>query len=237
MPQASFIVPTLNEEKYLQACLSSIVNQRTCVDYELIVVDGGSKDRTVAIAERYADKVICLGRRGIWLGRNEGASRARGRLLLFIDADTSVPANYLEVAHGVMQDEQVSALSHAFRFDKGGRLMGMVQDVVNNYLLAKSLAGIGEILGFNAVIGRSTFTKVGGFPEAPLDDAAIAKKLRKKGKLVYLLEPKVTTSSRRLERAGMIMTIVYYASLGLVTDIPSTPVKKLMPFRDYVPFR
>jgi hypothetical protein len=87
------------------------------------------------------------------------------------------------------------------------------------------------------VIGRSTFTKVGGFPEAPLDDAAIAKKLRKKGKLVYLLEPKVTTSSRRLERAGMIMTIVYYASLGLVTDIPSTPVKKLMPFRDYVPFR
>jgi cellulose synthase/poly-beta-1,6-N-acetylglucosamine synthase-like glycosyltransferase len=141
MPQASFIVPTLNEEKYLQACLSSIVNQRTCVDYELIVVDGGSKDRTVAIAERYADKVICLGRRGIWLGRNEGASRARGRLLLFIDADTSVPANYLEVAHGVMQDEQVSALSHAFRFDKGGRLRGMVQDVVNNYLLAKSLAG------------------------------------------------------------------------------------------------
>ena len=237
MPQASFIVPTLNEEKYLQACLSSIVDQKTCVDYELIVADGGSTDKTVTIAERYADKVICLNRKGIWLGRNKGASRARGQLLLFIDADTSIPRNYLEVTQGVMQDNQISALSNAFRFDKRGRLVEMAQDVVNNYLLAKSLAGIGEILGFNAVIGRTTFAKVGGFPDAPLDDAAIAKKLRKVGRLAYLLEPKVTTSYRRLERSGMIMTVVYYASLGLVTDIPSIPTKKVMPFRDYIPFR
>ena len=56
----SIIVPTLNEEKFIKQCLSSIVNQQTSLDMELIVVDGQSKDKTLDIAKNYADRVIVL---------------------------------------------------------------------------------------------------------------------------------------------------------------------------------
>ncbi len=237
MIQASFIVPALDEEKYIQSCLSSIVDQESYVDFEIIVVDGGSTDNTAKLAEKYADRVLKTDHRGVWLSRNRGAAKAKGQTLLFIDADTILPRNYLEVAHAILCDEEMSGLSCAFKFDRRSRSLKMIEDIANDYLLAKSLVGQGELLGFNAAMSRADFHKVGGFPNAPLEDGAMAKKLRKEGKLVYLPEPKVTTSSRRLRAGGVVSAIVYYASLGLITDFPRSPIRRLMRYRDYVPVR
>jgi len=98
--EISVIVPTLNEENYLEDCLKSILRQTfPRNEYEIIVSDGSSEDRTVEIANKYADRVVVSKKRGIWWGRNYGAKFARGRFLVFIDADTKIKEDYLETVY------------------------------------------------------------------------------------------------------------------------------------------
>jgi len=88
----SFVIPTLNEEKILERTLLSI-RQMDSLKYEIIVSDGGSSDRTLAIARRYADIVVEKSgdhRQTIAEGRNEGAARASGQFLVFLDADVFI---------------------------------------------------------------------------------------------------------------------------------------------------
>lgn len=89
----SIIVPTLNEEKILRQSLSEL-KKLSSVDFELIVSDGGSTDKTLAIAKELADTVvenISGQRQTIALGRNLGAQKARGEFLVFVDADVFIP--------------------------------------------------------------------------------------------------------------------------------------------------
>ena len=89
----SFIIPTLQEETVIEKILKNL-RQITVFDYEIIVSDGGSKDKTVEIAKQYADKVVenTTGQRQtIAIGRNEGAKAATGEYLIFLDADVFIP--------------------------------------------------------------------------------------------------------------------------------------------------
>ena len=81
MPKISVVVPTLNEEAYIERCLKSLSAQN--FPHEIIVVDGGSKDKTVQIADEYADKVFVVRERGI--------AYARARLIYTTDADCYAP--------------------------------------------------------------------------------------------------------------------------------------------------
>ena len=93
--EVSFIIPTLNEEKLIEQCLRSIKGQKTKLKYEIIVSDGNSKDNTRKIAKKYAKVVICK-QKGIPHARNYGASFAKGKLFVFIDADVILPSDYIE---------------------------------------------------------------------------------------------------------------------------------------------
>ena len=92
----SVIVPTWNEEKNLPKCLRSLANQVGSKPTEVIVVDGGSTDRTVEIAEEYADRVLVEPGKPVGAARNIGAKAASGSILAFIDADTTASGNWLE---------------------------------------------------------------------------------------------------------------------------------------------
>lgn len=89
----SIIIPTLNEEKYLSQLLDSIKKQ-SFKDYEIIVSDAGSKDRTCEIAAQYRCKIVNGGLPA--KGRNEGAKVAQGEILLFLDSDTFLKPGFLE---------------------------------------------------------------------------------------------------------------------------------------------
>ena len=78
----SIIIPTLNEEKYLPVLLESIKKQKFEGDYELIVADAGSQDKTVEIARNFGGKIVPGGLPA--KGRNQGAAEARGDLFLFL---------------------------------------------------------------------------------------------------------------------------------------------------------
>lgn len=234
----SVIVPTLNEQKHLPACLEALRKQQTKLEYEIIVSDSQSTDRTERIARRLADRFVTTPQRGIWIGRNTGAKVAKGNVLVFIDADTLVPSNYLQAIHAVVQDKTISGACCAFRFDKKiGPTLKAIEELSNAYLFAQGLRGKGEILGFNNAMRKETFRRTGGFPNKPMEDRAMARKLWKLGRVVYLPEPKVTTSARRLTKGGLLQTIAYYGNLSLITDLPSIPLDKLSFYRKYLPVR
>jgi glycosyltransferase involved in cell wall biosynthesis len=235
---ASFIVPTLNEEKYLEKTLKSIKNQKTKLNYEIIVSDGGSTDNTLKIASKYADKIVLAKRKGIWFGRNAGAKKAKGNLLIFIDADTIIPPNYLDSVYAQMQHKKVVGLSCAFTFDKKTSALKIIETFSNKYLELVGKLGIGEIQGFNCVIRKKDFEKVGGFPNKPMEDGALAKKLHKIGRVIYYSKLKVITSSRRIFKGGgIISSIEYYANLGMLTNVSHPLIRKFLKYKGYVPYR
>ncbi len=237
MVDVSVIVPTLNEERYVERALQSITAQKTRLNYEVIVSDGGSTDATREIAEKYADKVIAIKKPGIANGRNEGAKRSKGEVLVFIDADTRIPTNYLEVVHAITRDPDLAAISCAFRFDEKNKMLKLVEDVSNKYMLLKGSEGKGELLGFNNAIKRNLFFEVGGFPDVPLEDGALAKILRERAKVMFLPTPTVVTSARRLKKGGILQSVLYYANLELVSIYDSKTLRKVSVYKDYKAIR
>lgn len=91
----SIVIPTLNEEKYLPRLLRSLKKQGF-KGYEVIVADAGSQDKTKEIAERFGCKVVKGGLPA--KGRNQGVKYSRGSLILFLDADTFLPPDFLQNA-------------------------------------------------------------------------------------------------------------------------------------------
>ena len=86
MPKFSIIIPVYNVEKYLKKCLDSVFNQ-TYKDYEVIVVNDGTKDNSMDIVKDYAVKVINQKNQGLSAARNAGVKKATGDYLIFLDSD------------------------------------------------------------------------------------------------------------------------------------------------------
>ena len=132
-PTISVVVPTLNEERYVRLLLSSIEKQH-CIRCELLIVDGGSNDRTVEIARHYGARVIVLPGLSEFASRNIGAEKARGELLLFTCADVIFPINLLrKVAEKFDEDPELVALAGpGYPFDASilGKIEYKIYDVV-----------------------------------------------------------------------------------------------------------
>lgn len=98
MPKVSIIVPIYNVEKYISKCLESILNQ-TFTDFEAILIDDGSPDRSVEIINKYNDSRIKLFRKdngGLSDARNYGLERANGDYIVFVDSDDWIEADFLD---------------------------------------------------------------------------------------------------------------------------------------------
>lgn len=108
----SVVIPTYNEEKNIERCLEAL-NEQTIPreDFKVIVVDGQSTDRTVEIAQRYADKVIQQVSKGVGGARNDSAMMARGDIIVTTDADCISYSEWLEVVQGHFEDESVIAVT------------------------------------------------------------------------------------------------------------------------------
>jgi glycosyltransferase involved in cell wall biosynthesis len=209
----SVVIPALNEEKYLKSCLKSIVSQNFPRNkYEIIVSDGNSSDKTVSIARKYADKVVVTRKKGIWYGRNFGARFAKGKYLVFIDADTTIEKDYLETIHKQLSGDCV-AVSMGFRLSEGGILLHAAEDINNAYHYAITLFGGKTLFGFNMAVDRNVFLKVGGFKNKPLEDLNFAKNCSKQGKVKFIPRKMVSTSARRILLWGLWKTFRYYSEL------------------------
>jgi len=204
----SIVMPVLNEGEHIVASLRALAPLRA-FGAELIVVDGGSSDSTLALCRDQADAVLSSPR-GRALQMNAGARAAAGRVLLFLHADTALP----DAACTLIA--QAAAHSAWGRFDVQieGRsvLLPAVARLMN---LRSRLTGIAT--GDQALfVRRDVFEAVGGFPQQPLmEDIELSKRLRRISPPACL-RAKVRTSGRRWDSRGAWRTIVLMWRLRLL---------------------
>ncbi len=209
----SIIIPTLNEEKLLPNLLKQLsdVNTKKKFDYEIIVSDGGSTDKTVDIALEYADSVkvhVENCKQNIAAGRNSGASFAHGEILIFINGDIIIPqidvffnflnnkfyrSKYLAMTCKVKVFPEEEIFSDKF-----------FHFIYNSYFRLLNNIGIGMGRGECQVIKKNIFQKVKGYNEklAAGEDFDLFRKIRKLGKVLYTMKICVYESPRRFRKLG-----------------------------------
>jgi len=223
----SVIIPTYNEEKALPATLRCLFAQPG--DYEVIVVDGGSMDRTVEIAE----EILGNGQWAIGDGQgrvnpvtsrlslaysprpraprllkapkgragqmNAGAKEARGEWLLFLHADTLLPDGALVRLNQIEGDERVQAGGFLHQFSGGDWRLRLIS-FLDNFRCIRSRIIYGDQAMF---VRRALFKELGGFPNQPiLEDVAFCEKLIRVTEPV-LFGPPVITDSRKFVKMGI----------------------------------
>ncbi|MBI4018152.1 MAG: glycosyltransferase [Candidatus Aenigmarchaeota archaeon] len=211
----SFIIPTMNEEKYLKQCIESIRDQGRG-DCEVIVVDTDSSDNTVRIARKLGARVLKEPRRGPGIGRNRGARAAKGDILVFTDADVHFPKDFLQqlekhFRHG-------GAVFDLAFYDSRKRY-NTVFVLWNSFLRTLTKLGSPITNGSCFVFDRRVFEKAGGYSDIILtnEDHDLARRVHRIKRFVFL-PIKVYTSGRRLHKWGAwkfvkihaIMTYLYF---------------------------
>ena len=115
----SVIVPVYNAEKTLRRCLDSILRQ-TFSDYEVILVDDGSKDSSLDICKSYCAKdkrfsVLHQENSGVSKARNRGLDSAKGNYICFVDSDDTITSDYLEQVNNAATAQKTDAIFIGYR--------------------------------------------------------------------------------------------------------------------------
>ncbi len=194
----SIVIPTLQEEENIPACLSSTEQAR---NVERIVVDGGSRDRTVEIAQALGATVL-HSRKGRALQMNAGAEKASGEMLIFLHADTRLPLGFDRYVREALQQPGIAVGAFEFRLDAYSRGLKIIEKIANWRSRALQLPYGDQSLFLRAAL----FRQAGGFPELPImEDVELVRRLRKKGRIQTLSYPAVT-SARRWKELGLFRT-------------------------------
>jgi len=226
MSALSIIVPTLDEEAGIAATLAALVPLRTR-GANVIVVDGGSRDGTAALARPLCDRLITAPR-GRASQMNAGASAAQGAILLFLHADTRLPAD----ADRLVTEGLARSARAWGRFDVRieGRhpLFPLIGAMMN---LRSRATGIAT--GDQAIfVAREAFAMVGGYPDIVLmEDIVLSRRLKRLGPPLCL-RARALTSGRRWETHGVMRTILMMWRLRLAFFLGAAPDKLAADYGD-----
>src|SRR5437764_7298432 len=218
-PRLSIVMPVLNEAAGIGEALAALAPLRAR-GHEVIVVDGGSTDDTVELAAPVCDQVV-RAPRGRALQMNAGARVASGDTLVFLHADTRLPAH--------ADDEIARADAIWGRFDvriaSPRPLLRLVARAMN---LRSRLSGIAT--GDQAIFVRQQAFP--GFPEIPLmEDIAFSQRMKRRGRPACL-RACVTTSARRWEARGVVRTILLMWRLRLLYALGIAPQRLAREYAD-----
>jgi hypothetical protein len=210
----SVIIPTLNEEKYLPKCLSSLINQSTDIS-EIIVVDGGSTDQTVQAARKYSDTVLVKPGQAVGASRNIGARAAKGEILAFIDADTIASLDWLEeISRSFHEDPGAVGVTGPTLPYGGTKLDQLAYHVATGWAQRFSLKlGLPHVAGFNCAYRKEAFWDAGGFDEGRelSEDVMLSLRIRHQGRIIFNPDMMAFTSLRRIKKYGYPYLSTYYA--------------------------
>ena len=202
MRKISVIVPALDEEEGIQACLQSALEARGALPLEVLLVDGGSRDATVVRASEVPGVAVVRSMRGRARQLNAGAAAASGDVLVFLHADSRLQRGALAALERTAERSPESP-GGAFRMRLDGQGPGLriVEALSHARLRALSVA-----CGDQAIwVRRTAFDSLGGFPVQPLmEDVAFTRTLSKLGPLAIVEDPPVISSARRFTEDGVI---------------------------------
>ncbi|MYF98658.1 glycosyltransferase [Candidatus Poribacteria bacterium] len=193
----SVIIPILNEAKILEETLTCL--QPQLENHELIIVDGGSTDESVSIAEKYG-KVV-FSERGRAKQMNAGAAEATGDILVFLHADVQLESGAFKAVESTLSSGYV-----------GG---GFLQKIDGKSLLYRVIEISANMRGkflkvfygdSGIYVRRDDFRHIDGFPDVPImEEMVFSKALRKLGK-TKMIKPRIHISARRWKKNGIVRT-------------------------------
>lgn len=215
MVKFSIIIPTLNEEELLPNLLNQLTvsDLKKRFDFEIIISDGGSKDKTIEVAKKYADKIVFSEKKNpqnIASGRNIGTKSALGEVLIFINGDVTFHNIY--DFFEFLESKFINSKYLAFTCDvwihpSEEKLSDKIfHTIYNNYFFLLNYFGVGMGRGECHVIKSHVFHQVGGYNElcAAGEDFELYKRIRKLGKIYFSKKIFVYESPRRFRRFGYI---------------------------------
>jgi rSAM/selenodomain-associated transferase 2 len=202
MRRISVIIPTYNEEAALPRTLQQFEELDGC--WDLIVADSSSSDGTVALAKQFDARVIEGAPSGRGDALNAGARHATAQILLFLHADTLLPANAYDLIVNELACPGVAATGFRLRMDRAEWRFRMLSRIATlRFRIQRTFFGDQAI-----AVRREDFQKIGGYREPLLmEDVELSQRLRKRARL-KLLPAYVTTSARRFERGGILRTLL-----------------------------
>lgn len=216
--QLSIIIPTLNEEQGLQSLLEYIKSAlRYPEKAEIIISDGGSSDRTTAVATKEGVRVVHCERPGRSIQMNEGAATSTGEILYFLHADSYPPKGFDGDIYDALNRDYMCGC-YRLRFDDSHRLLNFFSWCTR---LNVDLFRFGDQSLF---IRRASFEEIGGFREEliVMEDQEIIRRIRRHSLSFILLKGEVVTSARKYRVNGVIrlqtiftlITILWYLGAG-----------------------
>jgi len=218
--RVSIVIPALREAAALPATLDHLA--ALLGDFEVVVADGGSDDGTTQLAAGHSrvDAVVEVGGGGRARQLNAGAARATGDVLVFLHADSRLPAG----AHAALSASRADGGNFALRFDGDDRFSRVLTGI---YALQRRF---GLYYGDSSIwVRRSTFDRLGGFRELPImDDYDFVRRLERSAATACLPGP-ATTSARRWRRQGVARTVASWLLIRwlFVAGVPADRLARL----------
>lgn len=209
-PSVSVVVPSYNEEAGIERCLASLADQTLPRnEYEVIVVDGNSKDRTRELAAPYADAVFVQTSPKVGGARNDGVLAASAPLIATTDADCVLPRDWVERVRDDLGREGVVLVYGTVR---------PIEATLKNRLslgLANLFSALGYrtgrlyyTLGCNTAFRKDAFVRAGMYRTIDAgDDLEIARRMVREGRLLFDPKLRVGFSMRRYEQFGTLRSL------------------------------
>lgn len=239
-PFFSIVIPTLNEEKTIPFLLKDIANQ-SFKDFETIIVDANSEDKTVAKVKEFKTKIrrlktFVVEKRNVSFQRNFGGEKSQGQWLLFMDADNRIPPYFLQGIKFNIELLNCDILSTWIDPDTTRNADKAISTLLNLYLELQKNTKKPVVFESFIAIKRDVFLKLGGFNEKIMwgEGNDLLKRAKKKGLVFQIIKsPKYTYSFRRLRKEGTLKMIRNIAELEIKRltnkNLTKNQVKNLYP--------
>jgi len=213
----SIVVPTLNEEHFLPNLIASI-QQQDFTDYEIIVSDANSEDRTRQVATEFGAQVVVETRRHPSIQRNVGAKVARGDILLFLDADSVLPEGFLTKAVNEFQDKNLGIAG--FYLDFGSdKIIYRLCSLSYNFLAKIRQRWRPISVGSGIMVKRIVHEEIEGFDETLFvaEDYDYCDRASQIAKFRIIRSVKLPYSTRRMKKEGNWKVLAKWLRLGFLT--------------------
>jgi len=212
--RVSIVIPAYNEEESIEKTILSLLHQ-TYDNFEMIVIDNNSTDRTREIAEKYV-KVVTEKEQGYIHAVIRGIKETSGEIVTVCDADTIYPRNWLKEMMKPFSRNDVVAVYGSAMFKDTNIFMKVFSYLSYSlFLVVSKMLGLDNTAGFNFLFRREAYEKVGGYRKDwrwASPDIELGKRLKMVGKVVLKLRP-VYTSSRRFKKGGYLKTATMFCKL------------------------
>ena len=216
--KVSIVIPAHNEEDSIANTLKAVCAQKY-PDFEVIVVDNASSDKTSEIAKTFPVKVVREDRKGLLFAREAGRLAATGEIIANVDADCLPKETWLSKNVVYFSDPKIVAVSGPYNYYDGSRffrftslfLQKTLYVFMNNVLNNTHRGGV--LIGGNNLIRASVLKKAGGYDTSLAfygEDTNTAKRVSKFGKIIFHRNCVMKTSARRFKKEGFLNISLKY---------------------------